>query len=69
LRSGRVTISEKRTNRGGGGSIVHIASIFALMGVENNGPYVASKHAMAGITKTSTEEVGNKRIFGNGVAP
>ncbi|KAF2726645.1 putative short chain dehydrogenase/ reductase [Polyplosphaeria fusca] len=53
----------------GGGSIVNAASIAALVGVECNGPYVASKHAVAGITKTVAKEEGDKAIRCNAIAP
>jgi len=52
-----------------GGSIVNAASIAGLMGVEHNGPYVASKHAVAGWTRTAAKEEGKRAIRINAIAP
>jgi NAD(P)-dependent dehydrogenase (short-subunit alcohol dehydrogenase family) len=60
---------KKGQNGRGGGSIVNAASIAGLVGVENNGPYVASKHAVAGITKTVAKEEGPSAIRCNAIAP
>lgn len=53
----------------GGGAIVNAASIAGLVGVESNGPYVASKHAIVGLTKTLAKEEGARAIRVNGIAP
>ncbi|KAI9164131.1 Short-chain dehydrogenase/reductase aba4 [Paramyrothecium foliicola] len=53
----------------GGGAIVNAASIAGLVGVECNVPYVASKHAIAGITKTLAKEEGKRAIRVNAIAP
>ncbi|KKK22257.1 hypothetical protein AOCH_006641 [Aspergillus ochraceoroseus] len=52
-----------------GGSIVNAASIAGLMGVEHNGPYVASKHAVVGWTRTAAKEEGKRAIRVNAIAP
>jgi NAD(P)-dependent dehydrogenase (short-subunit alcohol dehydrogenase family) len=52
-----------------GGSIVNAASIAGVVGVENNGPYVASKHAVVGITRTVAKEEGPRAIRVNAIAP
>ncbi|KAI1089020.1 putative short chain dehydrogenase/ reductase [Rostrohypoxylon terebratum] len=56
-------------NGRGGGSIVNAASIAAIMGVERNGPYVAAKHAVAGLTRTVAKEEGPNAIRVNAIAP
>jgi NAD(P)-dependent dehydrogenase (short-subunit alcohol dehydrogenase family) len=52
-----------------GGSIVNAASIAGIMGVEHNGPYVASKHAVVGWTRTAAKEEGKRAIRVNAIAP
>ena len=56
-------------NGRGGGAIVNAASIAGLVGVECNVPYVASKHAVAGITRTLAKEEGSRAIRVNAIAP
>ena len=53
----------------GGSSIVNAASIAGMVGVENDGPYVASKHAVIGLTRTLAKEEGAKAIRANAIAP
>ena len=52
-----------------GGAIVNAASISSIVGVEYNGPYVASKHAIVGMTRTLAKEEGSKAIRVNAIAP
>ena len=59
---------EGSTGRGGG-AIVNAASIAGLVGVEHNGPYVASKHAIIGMTRTAAKEEGPRAIRVNAIAP
>jgi NAD(P)-dependent dehydrogenase (short-subunit alcohol dehydrogenase family) len=53
----------------GGSSIVNAASIAGLVGVEANAPYVASKHAVIGLTRTLAKEEGKNGIRCNAIAP
>ena len=53
----------------GGSAIVNAASIAGIVGVEYDGPYVASKHAIVGLTRTAAKEEGTKAIRVNAIAP
>lgn len=53
----------------GGGAIVNAASVAGIVGVEYNGPYVASKHAIVGMTRTAAKEEGARAIRVNAIAP
>ena len=55
--------------RRGGGAIVALASMAAQIGFAGAGPYIASKHAVAGLVKTAALELGVDRIRVNAVAP
>lgn len=52
-----------------GGSIVNTASVGGLLAVPTAGPYVASKHAVLGLTKTAAIECGRYGIRVNAVSP
>lgn len=52
-----------------GGSIVNAASVAGIMGSPQGAPYVASKHAVVGLTRSAAKEVGGKNIRVNAVAP
>lgn len=52
-----------------GGSIVNASSVSGICGVEYNGPYVAAKHAIIGLTRTAAKEEGPRAIRVNAVAP
>jgi 3alpha(or 20beta)-hydroxysteroid dehydrogenase len=54
---------------GGGGSIVNLASVAALAGLNGNSAYTASKFAMRGMTKSVALEVGRDNIRVNNVCP
>jgi NAD(P)-dependent dehydrogenase (short-subunit alcohol dehydrogenase family) len=57
------------TAAGKGGSIVNAASIAGIMGMEKNGAYIASKHAVVGLTRASAKECGGRNIRVNAIAP
>ncbi|KAK4945645.1 hypothetical protein LTR10_015264 [Elasticomyces elasticus] len=51
------------------GSIVNASSVAGLRGFAKNAAYVASKHAVIGLTKTVAKEVGDRGIRCNCLAP
>jgi NAD(P)-dependent dehydrogenase (short-subunit alcohol dehydrogenase family) len=53
----------------GGGAIVNVASVAGLIGFPRLGPYVATKHAIVGLTKTAAMEHAQDRIRVNVVCP
>ena len=55
--------------QGQGGSIVNTASVSGMLAVPTAGPYVASKHAVLGLTKTAAIEYGRYGIRVNAVSP
>jgi NAD(P)-dependent dehydrogenase (short-subunit alcohol dehydrogenase family) len=55
--------------QGRGGSIVNTAWVGGLLAFPTAGPYVASKHAVLGLTKTATIECGRYGIRVNAVSP
>ena len=55
--------------QGQGGSIVNAASVSGLLAIPTAGHYVASKHAVLGLTKTAAVEYGGYGIRVNAVSP
>ncbi len=53
----------------GGGAIVNLSSIAGLVGFPGLPAYVASKHGIAGLTKTAALENANKGLWINAVCP
>jgi len=55
--------------RAGGGAVVNIASTMGLGGTAHYGPYVASKWAVRGLTRTAALELGRDRVRVNAIHP
>ena len=53
----------------GGGAIVATSSVAGVVGFPGLGPYVASKHAVAGLVQTAALELAPANIRVNAVAP
>jgi NAD(P)-dependent dehydrogenase (short-subunit alcohol dehydrogenase family) len=51
------------------GRIVNATSVGGIRGVLNEGPYVASKHAVSGLTKNAAVEYAEDGILINAIAP
>jgi NAD(P)-dependent dehydrogenase (short-subunit alcohol dehydrogenase family) len=51
------------------GRIVNVASVGGIRGVLNQTPYVATKHAVSGMTKNAALEYGKDGITANAIAP
>jgi D-xylose 1-dehydrogenase len=53
----------------GGGSIINLSSINAILGPAGMAPYVAAKAALIGLTKSLAREWGGDRIRVNAISP
>jgi NAD(P)-dependent dehydrogenase (short-subunit alcohol dehydrogenase family) len=51
------------------GSVINVASVAGLKGFPNLAPYVASKHAVLGITRSAALEVVGKGVRVNAICP
>jgi meso-butanediol dehydrogenase/(S,S)-butanediol dehydrogenase/diacetyl reductase len=62
-------VAQYLVKAGKGGKIVNLASVAGLMAVPNRAAYVASKHAVVGLTKEMAMELAEKNVQVNAVAP
>ncbi len=52
-----------------GGRIINLASVMSLLGRARTPAYVASKHALAGLTRAMADEMGPRGITVNAICP
>ncbi|KAH8601603.1 hypothetical protein B0O99DRAFT_500843 [Bisporella sp. PMI_857] len=60
---------KEMTKAGKGGSIVNASSIAGIKGLARNGAYIASKHAVVGLTRAAAVECAVRAIRVNAIAP
>jgi len=63
------TLRAQIPNFNDGGSIVTVASLAGLTGAAKNAAYVSSKHAVVGLSRCATAELGGRNIRVNCVCP
>ena len=59
----------KQMAKQGGGKIINVASMLSFQGGKFVPPYTASKHGVAGLTKAFANELAEKNIQVNAIAP
>lgn len=65
----RAQIKAMQQNNGEGGTIVNIASILGQVGFSGLGPYVATKHAIVGLTKQIAVDYAAQNIRAIAIGP
>ena len=53
----------------GGGAVVNMSSVLGAVGIAQNAAYVASKHALVGLTKVAALEYSARNVRTNAVGP
>ncbi|WP_394278959.1 SDR family oxidoreductase [Microbacterium sp.] len=66
---GMHTAAKLMTERGTGGRIIAVTSVHGSQPRVGSAPYVASKHGLEGLVKTMAQELGDRGITVNSVAP
>ena len=61
--------ARRMIDQGRGGRIINITSVHEHIPMDGSGPYVASKHALGGLTKVAALELASHGITVNAVAP
>lgn len=56
-------------NMNDGGSLVNISSLAGVRGLPKMGAYIASKHAVVGLTRAAAKDLGPRKIRANVVCP
>ncbi|SDG83941.1 3alpha(or 20beta)-hydroxysteroid dehydrogenase [Lentzea fradiae] len=64
-----IKVAAPALRRAGGGAIVNIASVMGVGGTAHYAPYVASKWAVRGLTRTAALELGRDNIRVNTIHP